>query len=163
MCSSDLVPHVVEAPALVVLGPERVQPITQVATPVTELAPRAPHALVVEDSIAHRLTVARALEQAGWIVETADCARAMDAALATTIFDAVFLDLTLPDARGREPLAALLARSRDARRRFPVIALVRDIFEDRLARELGVAHVVSKPFAVGALEAVVRLLGAMSR
>ena len=159
-------PHAAEAPALVVLGPERVQPITQAATPVMEVAPsapRAPHALVVEDSIAHRLTVARALEQAGWIVETVDRARAMEAALAATTFDAVFLDLTLPDARGREPLAALLARSRDARRGFAVIALVRDIFEDRLARELGAAHVVSKPFAAGALEAVVRSLGTTSR
>ena len=56
--------------------------------------------------------------------------------------DAVFVDVSLPDARGREHLETLMARARSAGRAFEVIALVRDTLEETWVHDVGIASLL---------------------
>ncbi len=75
----------------------------------------------------------------------------------------MFIDVSLPDARGREHLAPLVARSLVAPAPFAVIALARDAGEERLVHEAGIARALRKPFAPGVVEGLVRDLRPVGR
>jgi len=72
----------------------------------------------------------------------------------------VFVDVALPDASGRAHLRTLVARQFAAPQRFELVALVRDVAERRLADDAGITRTLSKPFAAGAVELLLRNLPA---
>jgi len=75
-----------------------------------EAAPsRAEKVLIVEDDATQRRLYRAILERAGILVIDAESAADMRAALSQEGFDAVILDLNLPDAHGRELIPEILA------------------------------------------------------
>jgi two-component system response regulator MprA len=121
-----------------------------------------PELLLVEDDAALRGAVARALREQGFGVATAaDGTGALAAAGAgpDTRFDAVVLDIGLPDSDGRDVCQALRARGIDV----PVLFLTaRDQLHDLLSGyAAGGDEYLTKPFHVR--ELVVRLEALMRR
>lgn len=168
-------------PAPIVLGAEDVRPLGRVShvtampapTPAFEApAPPAPErkpvssgarlALVVDDSLVARLTLGRALERAGWMVEWVEHAGEMWEALGGSPWSVVFVDVSLPDASGRAHLRALVAHQVAAAQRFEVVALTRDAGEERLALECGITRTLRKPFAPSELDELVQELPGLS-
>ncbi|MEQ9814059.1 MAG: response regulator [Azospirillaceae bacterium] len=70
---------------------------------------RAEKVLIVEDDATQRRLYRAILERAGILVIDAETAADMRSALAQEGFDAVILDLNLPDAHGRELIPEILA------------------------------------------------------
>jgi DNA-binding response OmpR family regulator len=85
-----------------------------------------------------------------WVERAAD----MWEALRESEWQALFVDVSLPDASGRAHLQALTGVSRS----FEVIALTREPAEDRMARASGVRLVLRKPFDPEYLEQFIRRL-----
>lgn len=110
--------------------------------------------LVVEDHQELRALVQVHLERMGFAVDTAATGRQALDAIATTEFDAVILDLGLPDMDGMQVLACCERR----RRRVPCIILTaRDALDSRLAGlNQGADDYVLKPFEISELQARVR-------
>lgn len=117
-------------------------------------------ALVVDDSLVARLSLGRVLEREGWLVEWVEHASEMWEALHGSNWGVVFVDVSLPDASGRDHLRALVANQKAAQPRFEVVALTRDTREDRMALESGITRNLRKPFTHAALEQMVRELPA---
>lgn len=118
-----------------------------------------PHVLVVEDDHRLRDVVARGLREADFDVTTAaDGTSALRTAAATT-FDAVVLDIGLPDADGRDVCQAMRAGGMTA----PVVFLTaRDGVTDRLSGfAAGGDDYLAKPFHLA--ELVARLTVAVRR
>ncbi len=115
-------------------------------------------ALVVDDSLVARLSLGRVLEREGWMVEWVEHASEMWDALHTAPWGVVFVDVSLPDASGRDHLRALVAHQKAAKRRFEVVALTRDAREDRMASDSGITRKLRKPFTQSGLEGLVREL-----
>ncbi len=116
----------------------------------------APRILVVDDEPAVRQALARALA-----LERYDVALAADAAealvlLAARGYDAIVLDVLMPNMSGLE----LCKRIRDAGDRTPVLMLTaRDAIDDRVAGlDAGADDYLAKPFALRELMARVRAL-----
>jgi CheY-like chemotaxis protein len=166
----EVAPPAVRTPAPV---PPSAPPVTNVPiaeppsnagaepAPVQPEEPGAPaaaprRALVVDDSLVARIALARVLERAGWVVEYADRASEMWAALDTGAWGAVFVDVSLPDAAGRAHLRQLVARQLVTRVRFELVALTRDRSEEQLVADTGITRTLRKPFAPGAVEGLVR-------
>jgi CheY-like chemotaxis protein len=163
-----------EVPAQpIVLGPESVRALGPVAATATMPAPAAEaepkpaaaapavrRALIVDDSLVARMELGRVLERAGWEVEWVETAAELWSILPEGGWSIVFVDVSLPDARGRAHLKTLAAQQRVAPHRFDLVALTRDEADERLALDAGIARVLRKPFASGAVEhAVVSLHG----
>ena len=123
-------------------------------------APRAAitRVLVVDDSLVARMELGRVLERHGWEVEWVETAAEMWSVLPENEWAIVFVDVSLPDARGRAHLKTLADRQRTARRRFEVVALTRDASDERLVHDAGITRMLRKPFAPGAVERAVREL-----
>ncbi|MCE9627397.1 MAG: response regulator [Candidatus Eisenbacteria bacterium] len=129
------------------------------AEPAPVRATRAPRrALIADDSLVARLAIARVLESQGWLVEMVERATDMWKALEEGGYGAVFVDVALPDARGREHLRELVARQLVTAERFELVALPRDTAEEQVVRECGIPRALRKPFAKGAIEALVGAL-----
>lgn len=112
--------------------------------------------LLVEDHASLREMVAEHLVQRGFAVESVSCGEDALAALAvSTPYDAVILDLGLPDIDGMELLATL--RARTAGELPALILTARDSLEDRVRGLNGGADdYLVKPFALIELEARLR-------
>lgn len=110
--------------------------------------------LLVEDDPTLRPLVQRNLAAQGFVVDTASTLEAAEHALDAGGFDAVLLDLSLPDGDGTD----LLKRLRARRSNIPVIAVTaRDGVDDRVAGlNLGADDYVVKPFATEELAARLR-------
>lgn len=110
--------------------------------------------LVVEDHQELRALVQVHLERMGFAVDVAATGRQALDAIAMAPFDAVILDLGLPDMDGMQVLACCEERQR----RIPCIILTaRDALESRLAGlNRGADDYVLKPFELSELEARVR-------
>jgi len=123
-------------------------------------APRAAitRVLVVDDSLVARMELGRVLERHGWEVEWVETAAEMWSVLPENEWSIVFVDVSLPDARGRAHLQTLADRQRTARRRFEVVALTRDANDELLVHDAGITRMLRKPFAPGAVERAVREL-----
>lgn len=110
-----------------------------------------------------RLALGRVLEAHGWVVEGVENASGLWQALDDQEWDAVFLDVSLPDAIEREHLRQAVARRLVVRKPFEIVALTRDRSEDRLASAAGILETIRKPFAPDALEGLARRLDADAR
>jgi CheY-like chemotaxis protein len=143
------------APPAVTPAPE-----PSAATEPVAPAPRAAitRVLVVDDSLVARMELGRVLERHGWEVEWVETAAEMWSVLPENEWAIVFVDVSLPDARGRAHQKTLADRQRTARRRFEVVALTRDASDERLVHDAGITRMLRKPFAPGAVERAVREL-----
>jgi DNA-binding response OmpR family regulator len=112
------------------------------------------HILLVEDDPTLSALVQQNLAVQGFAVDAAATIEEADSALAATTFDAVLLDLSLPDGDGIE----LLKRLRRRRSNVPVIAVTaRDGLDDRVqGLNLGADDYIVKPFATEELVARMR-------
>ncbi|HZZ68917.1 MAG TPA: response regulator [Phenylobacterium sp.] len=112
--------------------------------------------LIVEDEIRIAQLVAEALRQSGFAADAVNCIADADAVLASTVYDAVVLDLGLPDGDGLGLLAALRRKPEAP----PVLVLTaRDTVEDRVAGlDAGADDYLVKPFAMVELVARVKAL-----
>ncbi len=112
--------------------------------------------LLVEDDALLGRGLRTGLSQAGFAVDWTQTGEDAEAALATTGYDAVVLDLGLPGLDG----LTLLRRLRAARDRTPVLVLTaRDTVDDRVAGlDAGGDDYLVKPFALAELQARLRAL-----
>lgn len=113
--------------------------------------------LVVEDETDIADALQRYLQAQGHAVDLAASLAEADAALAVADFNAVLLDLALPDGIGLD----LLRRERRRGNRVPVvIATARDQISDRIAGlDAGADDYVVKPYDLGEVEARLRAHG----
>jgi two-component system response regulator TctD len=107
--------------------------------------------LLIEDEAELADWLLRALAQSGFVPDHAPDARTAEALMAATAYDALILDLGLPDKHGHTVLAAL----RDAGDRTPVLVLTaQGTLNDRVrGLNLGADDFLTKPFALEELEA----------
>lgn len=112
--------------------------------------------LLVEDSPRLRELVGETIRGAGWRFDAVGSASEADAALASTRYDLILLDLGLPDGDGLDLLRDLRAR-RDAT---PVLVLTaRGAVDERIAGlDAGADDYLAKPFNNGELLARARAL-----
>jgi DNA-binding response OmpR family regulator len=110
--------------------------------------------LLVEDNNAMREMIADHLGERGFAVDAVRCGEDALSIVAAVRFDAVVLDLGLPDVDGIDVLAALRRASAD----LPALILTaRDSVDDRLfGLNAGADDYIVKPFDLGELEARLR-------
>src|ERR1700748_517331 len=112
--------------------------------------------LIIEDERRISDLVAEALRQAGFVVDAMFTAADGEAAVLANVYDAVVLDLGLPDGDGLNLLKALNRRPDKP----PVLVLTaRDTVEDQVAGlDAGADDYLVKPFAMIELIARVKAL-----
>ncbi|MBM3600814.1 MAG: response regulator transcription factor [Alphaproteobacteria bacterium] len=112
--------------------------------------------LVVEDHDKLATLVAKGLRDAGFAVDTVGLIGDAEAALATTRYDAILLDLGLPDGDGM----GLLRKLRERDTQLPILVLTaRDSVDERVqGLNSGADDYVLKPFAMVELVARVQAL-----
>lgn len=117
--------------------------------------------LLVEDEAEMASWLLRAFKQRGFVSDHAPDAAAAEGLLAGNDYDAVVLDLRLPDRHGLEVLADL----RNAGNRTPVLVLTaQGSLQDRVkGLNAGADDFLAKPFAVEELEARLAALVRRSR
>ena len=113
--------------------------------------------LFVEDHPAMRQMIAGHLSQIGFAVDALPTGKEAIAAVYTATYDALVLDLGLPDMDGLEVLNQIRQRTR---RRLPVLILTaRDGLQDRVrGLNSGADDYVVKPFDLAELEARLRAI-----
>jgi two-component system, OmpR family, response regulator QseB len=111
--------------------------------------------LLVEDHVAMREMIADHLVERGFTVDAVGLAEDACAALAVASYDALILDLGLPDTDGMELLREV--RTRTARHLPAIIVTARDALDDRTrGLNSGADDYVVKPFDLVELEARLR-------
>lgn len=112
--------------------------------------------LIVEDEDRLRELVGRSLERGGFAADAVGTVDEARAAIATTSYDAIILDLGLPDEDG----LALLRDMRAARNMTPTLVLTaRDGVDDRVeGLNAGADDYLLKPFAMPELIARIKAL-----
>ena len=117
--------------------------------------------LLVEDEAEMAAWLLRAFKQSGYVSDHAPDAATAESLLAGNDYDAVVLDLRLPDKHG----LALLAELRKDGNRTPVLVLTaQGSLQDRVkGLNVGADDFLSKPFAIEELEARLAALVRRSR
>lgn len=117
--------------------------------------------LLVEDEAEMASWLLRAFKQSGFVCDHAPDAATAESLLAGNDYDAVVLDLRLPDKHG----LALLAELRKAGNRTPVLVLTaQGSLQDRVkGLNVGADDFLAKPFAIEELEARLAALVRRSR
>ena len=117
--------------------------------------------LLVEDEAEMAAWLLRAFKQSGFVSDHAPDAATAESLLAGNDYDAVVLDLRLPDKHG----LALLADVRKAGNRTPVLVLTaQGSLQDRVrGLNVGADDFLTKPFAIEELEARLTALVRRSR
>jgi DNA-binding response OmpR family regulator len=112
--------------------------------------------LIVEDELRIVEILTSALRKAGFTVDSATTSADGGEALSTTPYDAVILDLGLPDGDG----LAVLAEARAGGNKTPILLLTaRDAVEDRVGGlDAGADDYLVKPFASSELVARIKAL-----
>lgn len=112
--------------------------------------------LLVEDDLELAAGLASALEQSNHVLDVAHSCDAARQALLATDYQVIVMDLGLPDGDG----IALLRELRQRRIATPVLVLTaRDDLDERIrGLDAGADDYMSKPFALGELEARIRAL-----
>ena len=134
----------------VIAAPERLG-VADVA-PLEPILPRPRRALVVDDSLVARIFLTRMLEQRGFPVVTAENSAELWAELGSKAFGVVFVDICLPDARGRAHLERVLDLRARSREPFAVVVLTRDHDDELVAEGAGARLMLRKPFESTALD-----------
>ena len=122
----------------------------QSLAPVRSSSPRAQRPLVIllaEDGAVNQFLVKRLLEKAGHTVAVVETGAQAVEALAGRYFDAVLMDIQMPEMDGFEATARIRARESHGHRRVPIIALTAHAMEgDReRCRAAGMDGYISKP------------------
>jgi two-component system response regulator TctD len=117
--------------------------------------------LLVEDETEMAAWLLRAFKQSGFVADHAPDAGSAESLLAGNDYDAVVLDLRLPDRHG----LSLLADLRKAGNRTPVLVLTaQGSLQDRVkGLNVGADDFLTKPFAIEELEARLTALVRRSR
>lgn len=117
--------------------------------------------LLIEDEAEMASWLVRAFKQTGFVPDHAPDAATAESLLAGNDYDAVVLDLRLPDKKG----LALLADMRKAGNRTPVLVLTaQGSLQDRVkGLNVGADDFLTKPFAIEELEARLAALVRRSR
>ena len=117
--------------------------------------------LLVEDEIEMASWLLRAFKQGGFVPDHAPDADTAESLLAGNAYDAVVLDLRLPDKHG----LTILADMRKAGNRTPVLVLTaQGSLQDRVkGLNVGADDFLTKPFAIEELEARLTALVRRSR
>ena len=117
--------------------------------------------LLVEDEAEMASWLVRAFRQSGFVPDHAPDANTAESLLAGNDYDAVVLDLRLPDKHG----LTLLAEMRKAGNRTPVLVLTaQGSLQDRVkGLNVGADDFLTKPFAIEELEARLTALTRRSR
>lgn len=115
----------------------------------SEALPRGLHVLVVDDNAINRLLITTFLESFGMRFQAATSGREALAMLEKQTFDAVIMDLQMPEMDGIE--TAALIRERD--RKLPIIALTAGMRpnDTKRLRQADFCATLGKPFAPGDL------------
>jgi signal transduction histidine kinase len=102
--------------------------------------------LVVDDELLNRIVLSTNLEEAGYIVETAEDGQQALGMLSAQPFDVVLLDLIMPRMDGYQVLAQI--KSDDRLRRIPVIVISSMDEMESAVRciEMGATDYLTKPF-----------------
>ncbi|MFT0860770.1 response regulator transcription factor [Ancylobacter sp. G4_0304] len=113
--------------------------------------------LLLEDHPSMREIIADHLTRSGFVVDAVGTGDEALAAVATTAYDAMVMDLGLPDIDGMEVLRQVRARTAD---RLPaLIVTARDSLESRLSGlNSGADDYIVKPFELVELEARLRVV-----
>lgn len=119
---------------------------------------RPRRALVVDDSFVARIFLGRLLEQRGFPVVSGENAAELWAELESQEFGVVFVDVCLPDARGRAHLESVLDLRARSREPFAVVVLTRDADDEEVARLAGAPLTLRKPFESTALDVLLHKL-----
>jgi CheY-like chemotaxis protein len=129
--------------------PRRAAPGAAAPRPSPALAARAgaPRILVVEDDPADGAALQRLLSEAGFSVEVATTGGQALARCREATFDAVTLDLLLPDMSGLDVLRGIRTEGRNAQTVVVVVTLV----AERIASGFAVQDVLAKPIDGAAL------------
>jgi PAS domain S-box-containing protein len=128
---------------------------TPLAGPRSIVSPRfgAPSVLVIEDDPADQDVIVRALVEAGYSVETATTRAQAAVKLESQSFDAITLDLILPDANGADVLRDIKSSARN--RHVPVV-IITVVTNSGTIAGFAVNDILSKPVdgagLIGALE-----------
>ncbi|MCC6472753.1 MAG: response regulator transcription factor [Burkholderiales bacterium] len=113
--------------------------------------------LIAEDDRELAEGLVQALRCAGHAVDSVGDGRSADAALRGTTFDLLILDLALPEMHGFEVLRRLRAQHSTV---LVLILSAEDEIDARIrGLDLGADDYLTKPFALGELEARIRALG----
>lgn len=115
--------------------------------------------LLVEDVEVNRVVVGAMLRNAGFRVDAVDTGKAALMAVDKTAYDAILVDLHLPDMHGTDIMRGIRARP-DARSQMPILALSADVVSDdrTMCEEAGADDLLSKPFDQATLGATVESL-----
>lgn len=108
--------------------------------------------LVIDDEPSVGLLVTHVLRDAGFEVVFAKNGRDGIATFASRSFDAVFVDLMMPDVSGVEVIQALKAREP----KIPIVLMTAEA-EHHIPSRRNVDHYLNKPFRIATLEATARL------
>jgi CheY-like chemotaxis protein len=121
--------------------------------PVFERSPRSLHVLLAEDNPINQRLAVCLLEKRGHTVVVAGTGRAALAALETQRFDAVLMDVEMPEMDGYEATSAIRAGEKSTGRHMPIIALTAHAMKGARERclEAGMDSYVSKPLQPRAL------------
>lgn len=115
--------------------------------------------LIAEDDQVLADGLLRSLRQSGYAVDHVSNGSEADAALSSSTFDVVILDLGLPRMSGFEVLKRLRARGANTARVPVLILTAADSVEDKVrGLDLGADDYMAKPFSLQELEARVRAL-----
>jgi signal transduction histidine kinase/DNA-binding response OmpR family regulator len=130
--------------------------VPAVSRPIVTLNLGGPSILVVEDNATDEALIVKALTNAGYSVQTATTGAQALVKLRETDFDAITLDLLLPDMSGVDLLARMRAESRNAD--VPVVVLT-VVAEKGAVAGFRVTDVLAKPLDAEALLAALRQAG----
>ena len=135
--------------------PKRATTGTPLAGPrsISSARAGAPSVLVIEDNVTDQEAIVRALVDAGFAVETATSRAQALVKLESHAFDAITLDLILPDANGADVLADL--RRSDRNRDVPVVVIT-VVADNGVVAGFAVHDILTKPVdasgLIGALQ-----------